>query len=756
MKNELVKVCSVTGLLGFFIGVFLCPSRHNAVECAQVLAGVVDYPVTNSYYIYQIKSWTLYHQICALFLYLGVSERTLSFAVSGVLGMLSYQGLSLVVYAFSRKAFLSIVAPLLIHLGQTANFGPSYRVIPVGSFSSYGSLGLSVVLLAVGLIGNGISRLGGLLLGMSPSIHLLLGFYCWIVAAAGFLMGPHEDRNNFKNILNPFCIGVALCLISFVTHVLVARDIGTVSVEEAARYFDVYLSKWAAHQYPVDWKSPGFWLNQAATVISLLWLRLFSGDLNKSSIFILRAFVASGVLSLLSAALTWVPPAMVPKALLLAMPGRFLNFNILGLPALLIGLLGRYSTVAACGCLATLVVPMFLVMYGRFAQGRIAALIMIAVTAMALFFMKLLQNVNSGLTSQLNPQSRNEAARIWGVLLGVMLGLVLQFVIGGGYRNSSFSNLCTCLPDISGDRFRKEDGDFWAILAGRKGTLLVSDIYLVQSRTGRPILLSPVIDQLHYAPGSGAEMNRVMREVYGVDLFAPPWNTPVGGHLPSRLYRCLWQRRSPGEWMKIRNRFGVTDVVTRRGWVLQLPEIAHNDGFTAYSIPEDGFDRIHEGNRGPKIEALNFNKLPATFLFNEGRSEQWLCYGWSNTEPWGTWTEGPSALLIFPLENSPESDIAMIADAVAFVTDSHPEIKADIYVNDTPIGSWTFRHKEPKSEARVLIPKSLLSQRDTLNICFRINNPVSPHSLGLSTDGRLLGIGLKRLTFEKISGSVCQ
>ena len=71
--------------LGFLFG--CAGSRWQvAVESAQVVAGLVDYPPGNPFYIYHTKFWTVLHQMGAVLLRAGLSEMTLSRLVSGLLG----------------------------------------------------------------------------------------------------------------------------------------------------------------------------------------------------------------------------------------------------------------------------------------------------------------------------------------------------------------------------------------------------------------------------------------------------------------------------------------------------------------------------------------------------------------------------------------------------------------------------------------------------------------------------------------------
>src|SRR5262245_43735692 len=104
-------VLTVSGFLGFVIGIRRFPTWQVSVEGGPVVAGIVQYPPDNPNYIYQLKLWTVLHQVCALWLQAGVSEIALSRLVSGLLGMVSFQALSVLVWAVSGDGLLAIGAP---------------------------------------------------------------------------------------------------------------------------------------------------------------------------------------------------------------------------------------------------------------------------------------------------------------------------------------------------------------------------------------------------------------------------------------------------------------------------------------------------------------------------------------------------------------------------------------------------------------------------------------------------------------------
>jgi len=104
-SHSLAFVVIVSGLIGFLIGAIGYPCPHDAVEAAQVFAQKVDYSIPTPFYHFTTGTWTILNHILALCLLGGMSELTLSYAVSGLMGMLSFVALSVCVYALCKCPF---------------------------------------------------------------------------------------------------------------------------------------------------------------------------------------------------------------------------------------------------------------------------------------------------------------------------------------------------------------------------------------------------------------------------------------------------------------------------------------------------------------------------------------------------------------------------------------------------------------------------------------------------------------------------
>jgi hypothetical protein len=124
--------------------------------------------------------------------------------------------------------------------------------------------------------------------------------------------------------------------------------------------------------------------------------------------------------------------------------------------------------------------------------------------------------------------------------------------------------------------------------------------------------------------------------------------------------------------------------------------------------------------------------------------------GWSGTEPWGTWSDSDSSLLMFQLPHTCQSDINLLIEGHAFINEKHPSLDVDVYLKDHYLTTLKYTLAENKSTKSIKIPKKLIiDSKQLLPIRFNYRGPKSPEELGVSTDSRRLGLGLLSVEFQK-------
>ena len=157
-----------------------------------------------------------------------------------------------------------------------------------------------------------------------------------------------------------------------------------------------------------------------------------------------------------------------------------------------------------------------------------------------------------------------------------------------------------------------------------------------------------------------------------------------------------------------------------------------------------------------------------TLLTNsEDPSKQaFLVEGWALPEPWGTWIDGHDAQLLIPLprpegkrggtrgvgDASNNQPHELVLQVRPFINAAHPHLRASYQVNGSKNQTieWNIAtsSKAPSpNELRIPIGSADL-EKGYLDIALHIDNPISPKTLGMGQDERVLGLGLESITLK--------
>jgi hypothetical protein len=578
-RRPVASLLVLSGALGFRLGAGAFADWQVAVETAQVVAGLVDYPAGNPFYVYHTKLWTILHQVLALALAAGFSERTLSVLVSGLLGMVSFQALSLIVYAISRDVLIAAGAAALIFFSRVVEVGASYPIWLVGTTHTYGIIALAHAALAVGFLGCGWYRTGLFLLGLGPAVHASVG--AWVALIAGIVFASDFRRlsRELRPALPAFLAGCGVTLASLAVQLAFIQDVPRVDPSTSGRYLAAFVEFWDMHRQPVDLEGATFRLNLAALVVGLIWLTWHRALLSPPVKLLVRFVVSTAALSVTVAALSWIPPDRLPAAFLIAMPGRLLNLNVLLFVAMVVGFAGRLRSTWPGAMLLLLLATTLLI-------GNRSGLWMFEGDHRAL--------------GDLPPLLRPNATNI--VLIVGLLELALAFyrtdrrspIVVAAYASTIALLAATVLITWNLERrpgfdmSDRTDDELYRTLSVGDGLLLTAgDLHLVQLRTRRPVLLDGGgLDALPYAIEAAPEMERILREVYGVDLFNPPEEARFRGAVPPEFTKQVWEGYTPQGWDRIAEQFGVRQVLTPGTWQLQLPVAIRKGRLIVYDIPD--------------------------------------------------------------------------------------------------------------------------------------------------------------------------
>lgn len=330
-------VLILSGLCGAFMGTL--PRLQSAVESAQVLAGLVQYPPDNPFYLYHIKSWTLLHQVPAFVLQLGVSERAVSVILGALFGMMSFQALALCCYAIGRNTIVALALPFVAVASglyeEVSNVYPIF-LLTEKPWNCYGICGTSLALLAWALHACGWRKTSLFLMGMAPAVHPTMGGWCLLFGMPMAVWQAWHARTGLRSSLMALGAGLLVAAASYGLHLQHARLVPSIDAELRTKYVTAFMEGWDTHRQPVPLHEPVVLYGVACLALCGLALWTHRGD--RSRQYLQWTLLASAAASLILVFATHFPN-LLPTMVVMAMPGRFINVVCVALPALLAGTL---------------------------------------------------------------------------------------------------------------------------------------------------------------------------------------------------------------------------------------------------------------------------------------------------------------------------------------------------------------------------------------------------------------------------------
>lgn len=637
-SRPLVAVLGVTGLIGFIVGLLFARWQY-AVEPGQALAGLVQLPRDNPWYFLSVKTWSLNHQVAAGLLKLGLSERGVSLLFSGLAGLLSFQAIGVIAFALGRNAIGAIgVCLLAVYILGTQVPGVTYPQSLFGSSHTNGMIGLSLILLALALLGAGSFRLGGFLLGLAPALHGSLAIWAVLCIGVAAIPDLRYITNSLWRVRGFVAAGAALSVISLMAFLWLARG---AEVAPSSAVLADYVAEFLRH-WDVLWR-PFSWLRDPVVLIFVGWVTgcvalLLRGDpLSREARWLLRILLVSVLFGLAGSAFYWLPPEDMPRLIVMFMPSRLLNLMSIAAVPLALGLWVRYwqnvfvRTFLAFVIALQIAQPLPLAAFAAISGALLFALLRLdpSKTRPAVVMPGALL-ILFGLWLPTNELSPISAARLihQAVSLRGFVGLACVLV-GGAFLLTSMRRraggrdsdphpsildrlkvptgkaalIAFVLASLgltaqyaftgwsNGDNILRRDDRSTVLREAARGSgllLTCSDLAQIQLRTRRPVLLPGYpLDGLVYTPAIGPEMNRILMVVHGIDVLNPPKEIRrrhPAGLLPSSG-REVFEKRSTAEWQELGSQFGLVEVLCHADWNLALPQVARDVELALYRIP---------------------------------------------------------------------------------------------------------------------------------------------------------------------------
>lgn len=553
-----------SGLLGAAIGICF-PTAQVAIEPAQVLAGLVSYPPDNPFGLYQRNVWTLWHQILAPLLAVGVGERALCFAISAVVGALSFAALAVFAWACGASLLVALLAPLFLWMLGPIRWGFNYPILLLGSPHTYGMAGLAWMVLAVAVLGAGHARLGSFLLGVAPAVHASLGLWTGIATLGCLLVDWRRTREQLPDLLRGGTLGLGVAGLSLAIHLAGRPAQPEISAADLYRHWEAYIRDWDGHRRDVALADRNGLMLAVGAAIALQGI-VRAGFV--SSLLPYRVHLASALLGVAFVLLHRdVPAGALPAPLLAAMPTRVLNLPMIAFVPMLMA--------AFWLCRGRAIARWAILVLGAAALLRYRApdAVHLLVIGLGMLAATLLALPKPAID---RPPSRTGAAleRAARVGLALTVGLALGATAWGAPKRAA----------------RLLDrGNEPVLAAASRGTgllLVAPGLRFVQLATRRAIVLDPAaIDMLPYAPAGGPAVARIVGEIYGIDFFSPPRSTRNLASIVAEPVRPVWERRDGAQWAELARRFGFTEVIAPPDWVLSLPVVERSDTAVLYRVP---------------------------------------------------------------------------------------------------------------------------------------------------------------------------
>jgi len=140
-------------------------------------------------------------------------------------------------------------------------------------------------------------------------------------------------------------------------------------------------------------------------------------------------------------------------------------------------------------------------------------------------------------------------------------------------------------------------------------------------------------------------------------------------------------------------------------------------------------------------------------LAQDGQGARYTTTGWADPEPWGRWIASPSACIELDLGRIPDGDLLLDLEGRPFLTPEHQRMAMRVLVNQVLVISeiLDYRPDQTVRHLPIRIPRSVAkAQGEHLSIEFQFDGMASPAELHMSTDTRLLSLGVTDFSLQAL------
>lgn len=551
--------------IGALLGAMSPATEQRAVDGSLVLAGIISYPPESPMGQYYLNSWTLLHQLGALFLRVGFTQVQVSAFFSIVPAAFLVCAYTMILQGMCRRPLFSLCAAPLCYLINPFAWlfsSPEYPTMGIlwaqATEHTYGLWGQIGALWVIGCVAGGRAALAGGSSLVLIAIHPVLGAYMTSLLLASVLLGRALFGFEWKEYLRGAVWGGLVTITSLAVYLMLrhasALDTDTIAYEAYMRFWDAHRNR------PITFRGA----IRIATISLLAILALFA-FLRFAGIE-RRATIVTVLLSILALSVSTVTyfaahlvPGALPQIAIRVAPTRLLNIQAYASAPMIVGMVVYVTD--HLKMVSHRIFRNFSVNPGKAKDGIVC--------------------LQERLFKLFDPYINSR--------IPLIMLLVLICALDFGRLKEIAKSIVhkTTMSDMS--RVDSEDDVFWSRVrsAGINGLVLTSwEATRPSFYHGHLAIALDVtsFDFIPYLPYTVKAVAKIIQEGYGVPFFQPPPEIWYRGGLVADEGRIYWARLTSGDWLKISQNLSVVAVVAPADWLIELPVAIRGKRFSLYRI----------------------------------------------------------------------------------------------------------------------------------------------------------------------------
>jgi Transposase len=105
--------------------------------------------------------------------------------------------------------------------------------------------------------------------------------------------------------------------------------------------------------------------------------------------------------------------------------------------------------------------------------------------------------------------------------------------------------------------------------------------------------------------------------------------------------------------------------------------------------------------------------------------------GWGKPQSWGTWMDGPEAVVLLGFDGPAADDVELLIEARARVVDAGGMQAVTVIFNDTELGHWVLPQQQRTLRRRLIVPRDVFNASTVARLVFAQSAGGVPAAFGL-------------------------